>query len=417
MSDPPAPATATTPADAVSQALSRLAADTRRQTAYYGNVRGLPGSSARPRRLLSDFGFPDNRSFSYVVPATALVVPHDPPRPVSTVTVHPYGLDSDLRRLTSRRPADRRVHTSGGDAVGGVRPLADNADVYVSAALEDDTYAPAKTARLLNNLTSARVGPAYHFIISRRGDIIVGAVLDHETTASAEDGDVTVDVALEGAFALRRADHEANRYDRALIELPYTPLQVLVLSVLIAKLRTAYPTVPAALGTGIRYDWRGDLYRLAPQLNFSSGAWRGVSPFDHSLSDDPAFSHNLTTVAPFDLATQVFLTDQTPPPVATRSVAQTAISTADTAGEQSVLLANYATLAGPERANAMQSAPRVRFFVERINAASRDADNASGSSADTAAAGQRNPLTPAASPDASTYDFQTGRWSDDGNTY
>lgn len=401
------------PSDAVAQVLARVAADTRRTVAYYGNVRGLPGRSRRPRRLLSETGFPAERTFSYVVPAPAHVRAHDPPRTVTSVTLHPYGLADDLRRLTSSRAADRRVRTAGTNTGTGVAPLATDATFLVAGNVLPDTSAPAKTASLIEAVVTARRGPAYHFVVTRRGDIIVAAVLDDETAASRSNAATTIDVALEGAFAIRRTDHEARRFDGTLYELPYTPTQMLTLSVLIVKLRTVYPAVPTTLGTGLVNDYRVADYRGAPALNFSNGAWRnGGSPFDHALSDVPAFVTNLGTIPPFDLATQVFQPDQAPTPVATRTVAQTAIGQADTVGEQSVLLANYAALAGPERANAMQSAPRVRFFVERLNMAVRDAHGASNSAADTAEGGRVDPLTPATNVDPHVYDFTTGRWGD-----
>jgi hypothetical protein len=403
----------TSPVDDVSQALSRVAADTRRTTAYYGNLRGAPGASLRPRRLVSEFGFPEGFSFSYVAPATAHVTPHDAPRNVTSFTLHPYGLLDDVARLTSSTAADRRSHTAGNGRTSGVAAYPADARLLMSAELESDTYAPRKTTRAIEALVTAARGPAYHFLVTRRGDLFVGALLDHATTASHDNAETTIDIALEGAFVVRREDHARQRFDARLVELPYTPDQLLTLTTLIAKLRTAYSAVPATLDGGILYDYDPARYLNAPKYNFSNGAWRGASLFDHGLADAPAFLTNLALVPPFDLATQVFLTDRTPPPVATRAVAQTAISQADTVGQQSVLLANYATLAGPERSAAMQQTPRAQFFVQRANMAVRDADGAGNSSANVAEAGRRASPGPATGVEPHTYDFTTGRWSDD----
>lgn len=396
-----------TPADAVSQALARAASDSRRTVAYYGNVRGLPGSSRRPVRLLSEIGFPIDRSFSYVVPATSSVIKGDTARTIRSVTIHPYGLNDDYRRITSSRATDRRVHTSANPRSTGLIAYAENANYLISAEASDLTYSPAKTLRCVSAMATANRGPAYHFVITRRGDILVGAALDDETSASTRDSDQTIDVAMEGAFAIQREHHTSKTYEGNLIELPFTPIQVLTLSVLFVKLKTAYPDIASDL----RYQFNGGDFNFAPRYNFSDKAWLGTR-FNYSLSDTPGFFDNLARIAPFDLATQVFLTGPAPAPVASRAVAQTAIGQADTLGQQSVLLSNYAALAAPERSLSMQQAPRSQFFVERLNMAVRDADGASSAASDTAESGRRDPLTPSTQVEPHTYDYTTGRWGD-----
>ena len=404
----PNPANTPDPADLYGQQLSKLAYNTRVTTAVYGNVRGNPGSSVRPARLLSDIGFPLSTEVTYIIPAFALLMAHDPPRAVTQIVLHPFGLDDDVRRLTASRPADRIIRSSAGPT--GVRTYPGDNTLLISGSLDDDTYSDSKNAALVGAMTSAQQGPAYHYVIGRDGTLLICAPLDSQVSTETN-GETNIDIALEGAFAIQRSDFDAKNFFGKLIELPYTALQLFVLAVLIVKLRTAYQGVSADFtSTGISYDWEA-LPNV--QLNYSNGAWRSsASPFDHSFSDQASLLATMKVIPPFDLATQIFVVDQAPPPRATRAVAQTAIGQVDTVGAQSVMLANYGALASPERSNDMQTASRVAFFVERSNSANADADNTSGAAAEVAAT-SGDPTTVAATEvGPATYDFATGFWGD-----
>ncbi len=67
----------TTPLETLTRVLTNAAADTRRTVAYYGNLQAS-GPARRPRRLLSEVGFPQSTSFSHIVPSASHVILYDP---------------------------------------------------------------------------------------------------------------------------------------------------------------------------------------------------------------------------------------------------------------------------------------------------------------------------------------------------
>lgn len=101
----------------------------------------------------------------------------------------------------------------------------------------------------------------------------------------------------------------------------------------------------------------------------------------------------------------------------TRAPVQTAIASTDTAGQLAVLLGSYSDIACRDRSADMQGAQRVDFFIERQNVATANADDNSSSSADVTAAQPPPPLTPATNTQPSKYDYTSGRWADNGNSY
>lgn len=406
----------TQPAQTLQAVLGRLASDRRRTVAYYGNVEAQPGSSQAPRRLLSDTGFPSTTQFTYLVPASAHVVRHEDPRAATRVTICPYGVVEDRARLVSTNETDRRVRTSNASGSTGLRVCPLNDAYLVSAELDDDTYAEAKTVRLVQSITNPRGGPAYHVVINRRGDVIVAAALDDTTRASGDNAEVSIDVAVESALAIRQADHAARQLNE-LVELPFTTPQLAALAALIGKLAAAYPAITQRLtpattsGAGYAYRWPITTPDATPR-NLTSGAWRAHSPFNHEDSDAPRIFRIAADRRPFDLTTEVFRSADAPRARTGRAEAQAAVSQADTAGAESVMLGAYAALAGEERATEMQQATRLQVFVQRIAMAHHDAAEAGQAAGQVAEAGSPAAPSPAANVSPHVFDFTTGLWGD-----
>lgn len=401
----------TTPLETLTRVLTNAAADTRRTVAYYGNLRASDGPSRRPRRLLSEVGFPRSSPFSYVVPSPSHVVRGEQQRACDRITLCPYGAEEDHRRLASTRPEDRVVTTAAGSA--GVRVYAGNPAFYVHAGLDPDTSAPGKTLRLVQALLARTGGPAYHVVVARTGAVYVCAALDDETRAAGSRAATSVDVAVETALAIRAEDHAARRLDRV-VELPLTDAQLACLAVIAGKVRTGYPAFRLGrvavdeAGAGVAYRWT-----LAPvtPLNFSGEAWRGASPFDHAESDHERFAQRVDALGAFDLATEVFRAASAPPPSGARGAAQAAVSQVATAGARVVAMGAYAAVAGGARAEELASQSRLRLFVDRIAVAHRDAHDASAAAGHVAAATSHPPAA-ATGVEPHTFDFATGLWGD-----
>lgn len=405
----------TTPLETLTRVLTNAAAVTRRTVAYYGNLQAAGGSSRRPRRLLSEVGFPRSSPFSYVVPSPSHVVRGEDQRPCDRVTICPYGAEEDHRRLTSTRPEDRVVTTASGDA--GVRVYAGNSGYYVHAALAPDTSSPGKTLRLVQSLLARTGGPAYHVVIARNGAVYVCAALDDETRAAGRRAHTSVDVAIETALAVRVEDHVARRFDRV-VELPLTDAQLACLAVVVGKVRTGYPAFRLGRvgadedGAGIAYRW---VLAAVAAMNFSGGAWRGVSPFDHAESDHERFVQRVDALGAYDLATEVFRSEAAPPPSGARGAAQAAVAQVATVGARVVAMGAYAVVAGRARAEELASQSRLRLFVDRIAVAHRDAHDASAAAGHVASAASHPP--PAATGvEPHTFDFTGGLWGD-GKSY
>jgi len=411
--------------DILQRALSRFSNDQRRTAAYFGNVRPNPGSAGVPRRLISDFGFPVESSFTYVIPASVHVDRSRLNRtPISQIVIRPYGMTEDRARLVSSRVTDRRVATIWTEAEAGVRYYSQAESVVVPAYLNPaDTSNASKTGRVVQKMVNARQGPAYHFLVTRSGAVVVAGSIDDEVFASGSESDYTLDIGIEGAVGIPRADWDARRYDNTVFELPYSEIQLFSLRVLLAKLVTAVPAItnnirPLSARTpglnGIFFD-----YGNAPGItryNFTTGNWENRSPLSHASSDVPAFSTALTNTQSFDLATQVFRPFAPTPPIATRTEVQDALTRIATLGELSPALASYTTFAGAERAADMASTPRSRFFVERINVAHRDADDAGGQAGAVGEGAHATGPVAATNFEPHSFDFATGFWGD-GRTY
>lgn len=412
--------------DQLQRALARYASDQRRTIAYYGNMRPSPGSEGVPRRLISDFGFPVESSFTYIIPAANLVDrSHENRTPISQIVIRPYGMREDRNRLVSQRATDRRRATRWTEEEPGVRTVESLPNVILPAYLNNYTANSAKTARLVQKMVNARQGPAYHFVVTRSGSVIVVASIDDEVFASGTESDYTIDIAIEGAAGMLSADWEARRYENTVFELPYTALQLYSLRVLLAKLVTAVPEItntirPLSARTpglnGIFFDYdttQGST--VIVRYNFTMNASEGF-PISYAASDVPAFQEALVATPSFDVTTEVFRPHTPTPPIATREEVRDAVTRVATLGELSPALASYATYAGAERSADMASASRSRFFVARINVAHRDADDAGGHASAVGAGANHGAPIPATNFEPHTFDFDTGFWGD-GKTY
>lgn len=412
-----------TPAEVLSRALTRLANDRRRRTTQYANLAPRPGASTVAQRLLSDIGFLEGTQFSYLNANAAHVTPpvDDSPRDIRQLVLCAYGLGLDASRFTSRNTT---VRTARGPGTPGLAPFVDLPSVLVSAELDRETYSAQKNDLVRRNMTQRRSGPAYHFLIDRRGGITVGPALDYQTSVVPARSEHGVFIGLEGALGIARAELDAGRTSSA-FELPYTSLQVLTLTVLLAKLFTAYPTIPRAVSDPEDGAVPALLY-AAPTLpdgvarrNFSNGAWiqqesYGVD-FDYGLTDDAALNAAVTQEGAFDLATEIFRPLQAPPALAARDEVRTAIGTVDTAGAQALFLGAYTSIASPERANDMQAQTRRQIFVERLRVTHNEADDAGAQAAETSEGGSTlTPVIPTVvNADPHTYNYTTGLWGDE----
>lgn len=411
------------PSDALSHALTALANDRRRAVGFYGNVAGHPGRSLIPRRLLSDVGFATRTQFSYVAASAANVVRSADTRVVELVALRPYGQVEDYARLSSLAHADRVIHdvpTLGGR---GVSRLPAYPTYLMSGDVGPDTVGLAKTTTLLRKQTQARAGgPSHHVLINRRGDTVVSVACDDTTHASPQQRAYSIDVAMETCFVISERAHTARRFELG-FELPFHPDQLTALAILVRKLQAAYVLIPnvigpASLPSGLSYFWTQAELAQVPwrPLNFTSGRWRQLEPpFDYSDTDDAPFFARVTAERPFDLATEVWRSDQAPPPTSAREVARRAIGTTDTAGAESLYLAAYASLAAVDRNIDLSSTPRRQMFVSRATHTQADADASADQAASvTEAAIVLDPATipvPTAT-GPHVYDFSTGFWQD-----
>jgi len=400
--------------------LGRLANDYRRTVAYYGNIEARPGFNATPRRLLSDVGFPTTSQFTYLVPSRAHVIVNEDARAITRLTFCPYGLAEDRRIILSPDEADRRVRTSSESGATGLRVCPLDPAYLVSSELNDETVSEQKTVRLIRRIVSTAGGPAYHVIINRRGDVIVAAALDDTTRAAGDNAEISVDIAVESALSITQEAHVARRFD-SLIELPFTTTQIAAIVTVIAKLTAAYPAIARALvpsetsGPGVAYRWPITTPDATPR-NFSRGAWRGTSPYDHALCDAPRIFEQVAERRAFDLTTEVFRSADAPEARTGRAEAQTAVSQADSAGEESALLGAYSIVAGEERASEMQGTRRIQLFVQRIHMAHHDANQTHEVAGAAATASSHAAPTPPQNILPHVFDFTTGYWGD-GKSY
>lgn len=399
----------TTPEETLSAAITSLASDRRRAAAYYGNLAPVPGARRIPQRFLSDAGFPMSTQFSYIAPALTHVTRGEGPRTIRTLAIHPYGLAVDARLLRSSAPEDAVVWDEGSPTGVRVYP---GVDAWVMPGrLSDDTYDAEKTVTLLAAMTNAAVGPAYHAVIDRRGNVIVGAALDDTTHPAGIATEGVINVALEGAL-VRRLEGEELR------ELPYRSVQLRALASLVAKLRAAEPDFATALAAasgvpGIYVAWP-ELGETVALGNFTGGTWRG-GPFDYTASDDPGFFQLVDLDGVYDLATEVFRPANSPPSNTRRALVAAAISRTDTAGRESVYLGAYTDIAARDRNEEMGAATRREFFVGRARTTHRDGMAGTVRAAEVHATAPTAPA-PVQNSDPLMFDFSTGFFGD-GKTY
>lgn len=409
--------------DAVAAALANLANDQRRASTNYLNVSARPGTRT-PRRLMSDTGFLAECQFSYANPHRANFSYNDTegPREIRQVVIAGYGLFRDFTRLTASNQAARLIQdvSTGGHA--GLSPYPGSDVLLMSGDLDNDTYTSQKTRATLHGM-STTVGPSPHFVINRRGDVIVGPGVDAETTYIPPYSNYGVFIAVESALVISREDHQNRRFDR-IMEIPFTPLQLTSLSVLVNKLLVAlgaafprqFVADLAADASGFTYDW----YRASqmPQLH----PWNFQNPPTESAISNSGLTYEATTQTAFfdivarqgayDLGTQIWRPLAAPTPVAGRESVRQALDAVDTAGEESAQIGNYVTLAAGERSNEMQAVTRSQMFVVRHRVAVGDAAGAAENAA-TAASSVDSAGLPTEVPanfEPHTYNFHTGRW-------
>lgn len=410
--------------DIVSTALARLANDHRRTSTDYLNISARSGTRT-PRRLMSDVGFLVGCQFSYGNPHRSNFSYDDTegPRDIKQVVLVGYGALADYNRLTSADRSARLIQDAALSGHGGVSPSPGNNALLVSGALDIDGYARTKTLGVVHGMTTT-TGPAPHFIVNRRGDVVVGPGVDAETTYLATYSNAGVFIAVESALVISREDHHNQRYDR-IMELPLTPLQLTSLGVLVNKLLVAlgssFPRQfvdglePA--DSGFTYQWRNA--HLMPQLhpwNFQDPQPASVIPnstLNYASTNPATFFEIVDSQGAFDLGTQIWRPLAAPTPVAGREDVRQALDGVDTAGEESAQFGNYVTLAAGERSNEMQATTRSQMFVVRHRVAVGDADGAAENAATAAAAVDGSTGLPTEVPtgfEPHTYNFHTGQW-------
>lgn len=409
-----------TPAEVLSGALTRLANDRRRRITQYANVAPRPGAQGVPQRILSDIGFLESTAFAYLNAHPTHVTPpeDEEPRAITQIVMSPYGLSLDAARMQPRRSV---VRTARGPGVAGLAPFEAVPSVLVSAELTEDTYSAQKNEVVRRNMTQRHQGPAYHFLVDRRGGLAVGPGLDFTTSVFPELSASAVFIGLEGALGLAREDWTAGRVDAA-FELPYTTLQLLTLSVLLAKLLTAYPAIPHTVEDDAPPGTPALLYLPLASLaesgvrNFSNQAWRErpTFGFDYADTDAAPFAAGIDAEGAFDLTTEVFRPPQAPRALAARAEAGAVVGTASYAGEQALYLGAYTSLAAPERAVDMTAQTRRQIFMERGRVTHHEADEAGAQAAQTTKGGASlvpvKPVVTNAEPHV--YDYATGLWGD-----
>lgn len=397
--------------------LAQIAREQRAAPAYYGNLRAVPGGLDF-RRLLSATGFAPDTRLTYVTPAATNVdVGSEPRLTVNQLRLHPYGAATDVARLASTDPVDRRFHDARTRLGSGVVPYPFDRTYVMPGYCQPTTTAEEKDVELVLDMTTPARGKSWHFYVNRSGDLVVGAAIDDVASLDGATAR-TIEVAYETLVVVARADHAAGRVNaNTLVEAPLTLAQVRTLGVLAAKLETAFEQLAEVVGTGfVRVASTG--FR---QGNFTDGAWRDAGlPFDYTSSDFDAFFTYVDGLPDFDLSTDVWRPASAVDQVDRREVARTAVSDTDTLGVRSTILANYASISASSRADAMQDRPRVSYFLRRATAATQAASTTAQGAASVADADagaddggeDEAPAEVAANTDAYAYDFRTGQWGD-----
>ena len=412
------------PATVVSRVLSNLGNDRRRATNTYLNITPRAGSTGPQQRVMSDVGFFESIQVTYVNASRAHVSfgDADARREPTQIVLVGYGLAEDRRRLESTRPEDRLLRHTASALQSGVEVHPDYPSLIMSGDLRVDTSSVAKTQSVVRAMTSNQ-GPAPHFIVTRRGDLIVGPSIDGVTTVVPSMRESAIFIAIETMLVMSIEDHSVRRFDR-MIEPPLTPAQAATVLTLLNKLRVALgSTVPAQVRDaidagrpGIGYV-RGTALPSVPMRLFQTSPsalpYEGLT-MDYSATTPPTLFSLINAQGTYDLATQVWRPPGTPRVRSGRQEARTAIGQVDTAGAESAYLGAYATIAAEERADAMQSQLRSQVFVQRHRVAHNDAGAAGAEAARVAEVGASS-LLPTEVPINSNlhaYDFTTGLWGD-----
>lgn len=414
----------TEPAAVVAQVLSNLGNDRRRATNAYLNITARAGSTVPGRRVLSDVGFFEAVQVTYVNPARAHVSYGDADvrRDPTQIVLVGYGLQEDSRRLRSSNPQDRLLRHNASTLRSGVELHPDYPTLVMNGDLRADTSSVAKTQNVVRAMTSNQ-GPAPHFIVNRRGDLIIGPSIDGVTTVVPALKDSAVFIAVESMLVMTLEDHQARRFDR-LIEAPLTPAQASTLLTLINKLLVALSaTVPSTFHDVIEAGRAGFGYLRANTLeDVPARLFQQTPPalpvegltLNYGASTPATVFTLAAQQGTYDLTTQVWRPPGTPPTRAGRQEARTAIGQVDTAGAESAYMGAYATIAAEERADAMQAQLRSQIFVQRHRVAHNDASNAGAEAARVAEVGS-GALLPTEVPvnaGIHAYDFTTGLWGD-----
>jgi hypothetical protein len=371
--------------DDAALALSAEASDHARSVATYANA--APSRRALRRgRLLSSNGYLDTVTFGFVSP-NASHVSRGENRECTTIRLIPYGDAEDAALLT-------RTDAEGRSLVG---PLDGSPGLVASRRVASDD----KTAALVPRMVGP-AGPAYHVVISRLGGVLVCASLDDVTDPAAP---LAVDVAYESALAADESEWLGGP-PGSFSELKMTAAQADSLAVTLAKLYVAYPSI--ARDPVVASNAGPSVTRL----DFTGGDWRDWPAPQGPGATRATPAGAASVVGPFDLGAEVFERPGTAVPNTSRATMASAVTRADTLGQRSELLGNYARAAGADRARAMQAVSRREFYVQRVTSAQAQAGDAGAAAASAAATSPSGPR-PVTNSGPWTYDFETGRWQDE----
>jgi hypothetical protein len=415
------------------QLLSQLARAERQSVACYGNLTTAPDRSIT-RRLLSSTGFPPGTQLTYTGPASSAVETSTTIREgIQRVVLHAMGADMDVDRHRSTAIEDRRILSAQATDGRGLLRYPGDTNYLMPGYVDEDGSATTKVLRAVQGMCSLGATRSWHFLVTRAGDLLVGAALDDRTTWSSDDPEHTIDILYESLVITRTMDPTTAD----LIEAPLTPAQQRTLGVLMAKLEDACPewswsistsgagftsTAMLAAQSGAALD-----YTPGP---FTDGAWipratraynpsavgdEGI-PLDYSTSDFEGLFTIADETAHFDLATEVFRTAEANIEDDRRELARATISSQDTMGTNSAAQANYSQHAARARGVQMLDRPRTAYILRRADAAARQAADAASraaqteSTTDTPAEPENRSVAMEASP--FIYDFTTGEWGD-----
>jgi hypothetical protein len=228
-------------------------------------------------------------------------------------------------------------------------------------------------------------------------------------------------VAVESALMILAADHAQRRFDR-ILEQPLTGRQVVQLAVLLQKLFTAlgsnfpraFPPNLTPAQSGLRYQFPSELRQLTAGNFIDTPPTQPVENprISYAFTTPANFFNTVSLQGPYQLATDIWRPFAAPTPLSTREEARSAMAQLNTAGEETALMGNYATVAAGDRSTEMQTVIRSQVFVQRQRVAQQAEETAANQSADAAAASTTNRLPDenVLQTDPHSYDFSTGLW-------